>query len=60
MPFSNLDAALEKNNVDLDAELKAKMEAHLQSLKHEFERYFPDLANTDLPEWKLAKKSVWC
>ena len=55
--FSKLDAALEKNKVDLDAdaELKAEIEAHLQSFKQEFERYFPDLANTDLPKWKLAK-----
>ena len=31
MSFSNLDAALEKNKVDLDAELKAEMETHLFS-----------------------------
>ena len=53
--FFNLDAAFEKNKVDLDAELKVQVEAHLHSLKQEFERYFSDLANTDLPEWKLPK-----
>ena len=34
--------------VYLDAKLKAKIEAHLQSLKQELARYFPDLAVTDL------------
>ena len=47
--FSNLDAALEKNKVDLDAELKAEIELHVQSSKQEFERYFPDLASPVLP-----------
>ena len=51
----NFNAAPEKNKIDLDAELKAKIEDHLQSFKQEVERYFPDLANTDLPEWKLAR-----
>ena len=46
--FFNLDAAIEKNKVGLDAELKAMMEARLQSLKQEFKRYFPNSANTDL------------
>ena len=53
--FSNLDVVFEKNRIDLDAELKPKIEAHVQSLKQEIERYFPDLANTGLSEWKLAK-----
>ena len=53
--FSDLDAILEKNNVDLDAELKAKIKAHLQWLNQGFESYFPDLANADLPEWKLTR-----
>ena len=46
--LSELDAPLEKNKLYVDAELKAEIEAHLQSLKQEFERYFPDLTNTDL------------
>ena len=53
--FSNLNAALEKNKFDLDAEPTSEIEAHLQSLKQEFERRFSYLANTDLPEWKLAR-----
>ena len=53
--FSNLDAAFEKNKVNLDAELKAEIKAHLQSLKQKFERYFPDLAETDFPESKLGR-----
>ena len=48
--FFNLVAAFEKNKVDLDAELKVQVEAHLHSLKQELESYFSDLANTDLPE----------
>ena len=32
-----------------------EIEANLQSLKQEFERYFPRLANTDLPKWKLVR-----
>ena len=53
--FSNLDAALAKNKVDLDGKLKSEIEAHLQCLKQEFERYFPDLTHDDLPNWKLAR-----
>ena len=53
--FSNFDAVLEKNQVGLDAKLNARIEAHLQSLKQEFERCFPDLANTEFSKWKLAK-----
>ena len=34
--FSNLDAPLKKNKADLDVELKAEIEAHLQSLEQEF------------------------
>ena len=43
------------NRDNLDAELKAETKAQLQSLKQEYEKYFPDLANTDLPEWKQAR-----
>ena len=34
--FSNLDAPLKKNKADLDVELKAEIEAHVQSLEQEF------------------------
>ena len=50
-----LDAAFEKNMVHLDAKLKFEIEAHLQLLEQEFERYFTDLTNTDLPESKLPR-----
>jgi hypothetical protein len=53
--FLNLDAALDKYKVDLKGELKADVEAHLQLLKQEFERYFPDLAYTELPDWKMTR-----
>nr|XP_039256335.1 protein ZBED8-like [Styela clava] len=51
--FSTLD----KNKADLEGKLKTEVEAHLQLLKQEFERYFPDLANTVLPDWKMARNS---
>ncbi|XP_077975251.1 protein FAM200C-like [Styela clava] len=52
--FPTLDAALDKNKADLEGK-KTEVEAHLQLLKQEFERYFPDLANTELPDWKMTR-----
>ena len=34
--FSNLDAALEKRNIDLKSQLKLEVESHLKQLKLEF------------------------
>lgn len=53
--FHNLDAALEKKQINLEGELKAEVEEHLKLLKQEFERYFPDLENSELPEWKMTR-----
>ena len=53
--FSNLDSALEKNQTELDGELKTEIETHLQILKQEFESYFPDLGDTELVEWKMTR-----
>jgi len=53
--FTNLDTALENKQVGLEGELKNEVEAHLRLLKQEFERYFPDLGDTELPEWKMTR-----
>nr|XP_039258063.1 protein FAM200B-like [Styela clava] len=56
--FPTLDAALDENKADLKGKLKTEVEAHLQLLKQEFDisqRYFPDLANTELPDWKMTR-----
>ena len=53
--FANLDAALEKRNINLKGQLKLEVEFHLKQLKLEFERYFPDLDNTEFPIWKMTR-----
>lgn len=53
--FPNLDTVLEKNQIELKGELKTEVEYHLQLLKQEFERYFPDLGDTELPEWQITR-----
>ena len=53
--FPNLDNALVKNIILLEGTLKSEIETHLHLLKQEFERYFPDLNDTDLPQWKLTR-----
>ena len=53
--FPNLDAALEKRNINLKSQLKLEVESHLKQLKLEFERYFPDLYDTKLPIWKMTR-----
>ena len=44
--FSNFDAAPEEKSINLEGQLKSKIESHLQQLKQEFECYFPDLNDT--------------
>ena len=53
--FPNFDAALEKRNINLEDQLKLEIESHLQQLKQEFEWYFPDLNDTELPMWKMTR-----
>ena len=53
--FPNFDAALEKRNINPEGQLKLEIESHLQQLKQEFECYFPDLNDTELPIWKMAR-----
>ena len=53
--FSNLDTILEKTQIELKGELKTEVECHLQLLKQEFERYFPDLGDTELSEWQMTR-----
>ncbi|XP_076799889.1 protein FAM200C-like [Clavelina lepadiformis] len=53
--FPNLDTALDKKGIELEGELKTEVETHLHLLKQEFERYFPDLGDTELPEWKITR-----
>ena len=52
--FPNFDAALEERNINLEGQLKLEIESHLQQLKQEFECYFPDLNDTELPIWKMT------
>ena len=53
--FPNLDIALAESRIELEGELKTEVEAHLRLLKQEFERYFPDLVDTELAEWKMTR-----
>ena len=53
--FSNFDAALEEKSINLEGQLKSEIESHLQQLKQEFECYFPDLNDTELPIWKMTR-----
>ncbi|XP_077975498.1 zinc finger BED domain-containing protein 5-like [Styela clava] len=53
--FPNLDTALDEKQIKLDGDFKSDIVSHLRLLKEEFERYFPDLNDTELPEWKLTR-----
>ena len=33
------------------------MQSHLQILKEEYDRYFPDLGNVELADWKMTRNS---
>ena len=48
--FPTLDIAVEKCNVNLEGELKAEVESHLQILKEKYGRYFSDF-NIELADW---------
>ena len=53
--FPNLDAALEKRNIDFKGQLKSEVKSHLKQLKLEFEHYFPDLDDNKFPIWKMTR-----
>ena len=53
--FPKFDAALEERNINLEGQLKLEIESHLQQSKQEFECYFPDLNDTELPIWKMTR-----
>ena len=55
--FPNFDAALEEKNINLEGQLKSEIESYLQQLTQEFECYFPDLNDTELPIWKVTRNS---
>ena len=56
--FPNFDAALEEKSINLEGQLKSEIESHLQQLKQEFECYFPDLNDTELPIWKMTRNPL--
>ena len=53
--FPNFDPALVKRNINLEGQLKLEIESHFQQLKQEFECYFPDLNDTELPIRKMTR-----
>ena len=53
--FPNLDAALEKRNIDLKGQLKFEIKSNLERLKLKFECHFPDLDETELSIWKMTR-----
>ena len=53
--FPNFDVALEEKNINFEGQLKLEIESHLQQLKQEFECYFPDLNDTELPTRKMTR-----
>jgi len=57
--FPILILTLDKEQIRLEDELKNDVEAHLRFLKQEFERYFPDLGDTELPEWKMTTGNLF-
>ena len=48
---------MEKSEIDLEGRLKSKVGYHLQLLKPEFEHYFLDLDDSELPIWKMTRNS---
>ena len=52
---SSLDIALEKSRAKLEGEFKVEVESHFQTLKEEYDRYFPDLVNRELADWKMTR-----
>ena len=50
-----LKIALKKNQNEFKGELKVEEEGHLQLLKQEFERFFPDSSNTELLKLKMSR-----
>ena len=55
--FPTLDTALEKSKAKLEGKFKAEVESHLQILKEEYDRYFTDLGNVELVDWKMTRNS---
>ena len=50
-----LKISLKKNQNEFKGELKVEKEGHLQLLKQEFERFFPDSSNTELLQLKMSR-----
>ena len=46
---------LRKAKPNCKSEFKAEVESHLQILKEEYDRYFPDLGNVELADWKMTR-----
>ena len=53
--FPTLDTVFEKSKAKLDGEFEAQVKSHLQILKEEYDRYFPDLGNVELADWKMTR-----
>jgi hypothetical protein len=53
--FSKLDSALEEAGNEFEGDLQREVEEHLQHLKGEFQRYFPDLNETEGWSWRLMR-----
>ena len=53
--FPTLDTAFEKSKAILEGEFKVKVESHHRILKEEYDRYFPNLGNVELADWKMTR-----
>ena len=56
--LSKVGIAHEKNQIKLKGKLKVETVGHLPLLKQEFERYFPDLSETELLKWKMTRNHL--
>ena len=50
-----MDTAFEKSKVTLEGEFKAKVKFHFEIWKEEYDRYFSDLVNVKLANWKVTR-----
>lgn len=53
--FPTLDCALEEKEVDFNGSLKTDVESSLGLLYDELTKYYPDLKDRDLPEWRMTR-----
>ena len=57
--FSKLGISQKKSQIKLKNELKIEAEGQQQLLKQDFGRYFQNLSNIELQQWKMTR-NLFC